>query len=165
MEIDEYQSIKAGFTLIELLVAASLVGLVSVVSVKLLFSTVVSTARQQSIQVTSQDVQVLVDSLTKTLKESKRVIVTSPSEISTEGSTCLTYRLVSHSIEMAEDTAAECVIPTSGFTKLTSDNTYVDSFSITKSDYEISIAVSGHTKDPFGKHDFSYTTSVVKRTD
>lgn len=155
----------AGFTLIELLIAASLVGIVSIVSVKLLFTTVVGKARQESIQMASQDVQVFVDLLTSTVKQAKRVTLASPTEISTEGSVCRAFRLNGDSIEMAEDASSGCLAPTTGFTKLTNENNYVESLVLTKNDYEVEISISGYTKDSFGKHEFSYDTTVVKRTD
>jgi prepilin-type N-terminal cleavage/methylation domain-containing protein len=154
-----------GFTLIELLVAASIMGIVSLISVKLLFSTVMGKARQGSVMVSSGDAQAFLESLSKTVKEAKRINVDSTTEISSEGTVCRTFRKSGEVIEMAEDTSTDCSAPSAGFMQITSTNTHINNLNITKTDGVIDVAVSGYTEDYFGKHDFMYNTTIVKRTD
>lgn len=153
-----------GFTLIELLIAASIIGVISVISVKLLFSTVLSRARQESIQTSNEDARMIMELIGKTTREAKRLTVDTPTELSTEGNVCRTFRLNGTDIEMAEDVTTDCFAPTSGFAKLNGDSTVINSFSIVKNESEIELSLSGSTNDAFGKHDFSFDTVVVKRT-
>src|SRR3989344_6901315 len=119
------QKYNLGFTLIELLVAVAIIGVLSVVSVNLLFSTVLSRARQGSIQSSSEDVRNFISLLSKSVKESNKVDVVSATEIVTTGTICRTFHLEGTSILLAQDNSSGCVPPTAspGDPKITDENT------------------------------------------
>jgi prepilin-type N-terminal cleavage/methylation domain-containing protein len=161
---------KNGFTLIELLVAASIMGIISIVSVKLLFSTVLGRARQNSILTSSEDVRNFVSKLTTAVKEADQINLVSSTELQIEGSTCYTFKMESSSLKYAADDTADCV-PPGTLETVTDSSVEINSpggtipaiFEV--DDSKVDLKLSGKTKDSFGNHEFSYETTVVKRTD
>ena len=163
-------SIKKGFTLIELLIAASILGIISIVSVKLLFSTVLSRARQNSILTSSEDVRNFVSKLTTAVKEADNVNLISSTELQTDGITCYTFKMESGTLKYASDDTADCV-PPSSLEAITDSSVEIYEpggsvppiFAIDGS--KVDLKLSGKTKDSFGNHEFFYETTVVQRID
>ncbi len=160
-------TLKKGFTLIELLIAVGIIGIISVVTVNLLFSTVLNRSRQNSIQYSSEDVRNFMELMSKNIKEANSVDLISPTEIKITGYDCRTFHLEGTSVAMAVDTTSPvCTPPISNSTdpKITDKDTYVDVLNISKSGSTITVVISGKHKDSFGQHDFSYNTLITKRT-
>ena len=161
-----------GFTLIELLVAIAAVGVLATVSVNLLYSTVLSRSRQNSIATSSNDIRGFISGLTKDIKEANLVDVKSATEIRFEvlDDLCKAYYLDDKSIKLAVNEISGCAPPDPdpGTDKsVTSPSTEVAvlEFSPVSSDPEsVNVKISGQSKDSFGTHDFSFETAVVPRT-
>ena len=101
-----------GFTLIELLVAIAAVGVLATVSVNLLYSTVLSRSRQNSIATSSNDIRGFISGLTKDIKEANLVDVKSATEIRFEvlDDLCKTYYLDDKSIKLAVNEISGCFL-------------------------------------------------------
>lgn len=177
---------STGFTLIELLVAISIIGIVSVMSVNLLFTTVISRARQGSIQTTSEDVRNFINLLTQSVKEANTITLVGTTEIGTKqiktsasgtDYICRTFKwsdwLGKKSIVYAEDNSVNCEPPTTGLSPIIDSKTdlndpyytEITSLNISQNDQMITLILSGNHKDPFGQHDFSYNTNISRRLD
>lgn len=159
-----------GFTLIELLVAAAIIGVISIVSVNLLYTTVLTRARQGSIKASSEDVRNIFEDLANSIRQSESASLVGSTQVSikkeiegVEPDVCKTFRLNGNSIEYAEEVNDGCSYPISGFSIITDPNTFVNIFNITQTGNLFEITISGFHKDPFGEHEFNFQTSVVPR--
>lgn len=168
--IKKVDNLINGFTLIELLVAAAIIGVISIVSVNLLYTTVLTRARQDSIKASSEDVRSIFGNLSESIIQSDTVKLVGSTEISTkkevEGADpdiCRTFKLNGTTVELAEDISDGCSYPTSGFLVVTDPNTTVNVFDITETDNLFEITISGTHQDSFGEHDFNFNTSVIPR--
>ncbi len=158
-------NVQQCFTLIELLIAVAIVGVISVASVNLLFTTVLNRARQNSIQYASSDARNLIEIISKSIKQSTNVEA-SGSQLKITATTCRTLHLEGNSVLMATISTPSCVPPSasSGDLKMTDVDTIITSFVVAKIGDSISLLIAGNHKDAFGKHDFSYDTVITKRT-
>lgn len=158
---------KQGFTLVELLIAISIVGIISAVATQLLFDTVTTRSKQQSIENSSDDIQFFVFDITKSIQESKSINIPDAQTIEISKDTeCIKMRYNSPdlSIEKAIDANPPC--NPSLFVKTTQENT-----KITKLDFSpigflpktVNIKVEGSVKDAFGDHPINFETNVMPR--
>jgi prepilin-type N-terminal cleavage/methylation domain-containing protein len=158
----------SGFTLIEVLVAAAIIGVLSVVSIQLLFDTISVKSKQQTLETSSDNAYVVIEQIAKSVKEAKSINVTdSGAKIEIVGRlTCVNYRFnsVDNSVEKAVDSASVC-IPTAYSSISQSD------FKITNLSFSpvgplpsnISILLEGEVKGTMGEHPFSYQTNIYPR--
>jgi prepilin-type N-terminal cleavage/methylation domain-containing protein len=169
-----HKKVIMGFTLIELLVAASIMGIISTVSVKLLFSTVLGKARQNSIQISSDDIRNYVSKLSKAVKEADIIIPVSSSELQIKGNSCYTFKMESGSLKYASDSSSGCTPPSSLETVTNTGDVIYKPGDVVNgkvipsvfevSDSKVDFKLSGKINDTFGKHDFSYNTIITKRS-
>ncbi len=169
MRINRNFQIYKAFTLIELLIAVGIIGIISVVTVNLLFTTVLNRSRQNSIQYGSEDARNFMELISTNVRESTSPVQVNPTLLKTYGTTCRNFRLntSNFAFEIAEDASGSC--NPSLYNRLSDENTTIyapggtipNIFSLNGS--EVSIQISGNHKDPFGKHEFSYNTVVTQR--
>jgi prepilin-type N-terminal cleavage/methylation domain-containing protein len=157
-----------GFTLIELLVAVGIIAVLSVLSTQLLFNTVTSRAKQQSIAESSTAFRSITQTLATSIMEAKKVSVPDISTLKITANTCKTYHYntTNKSLEVAEDINPSCIPPTSGFIRINNPDIEITKLEFTpvvSLSEKVNIVIEGESKNSLGSHPFSFSTTVVPR--
>lgn len=157
-----------GFTLIELLIAVAVIGTLSVVTTKLLFSSVLAKSKQQSIEVSTNTIHLFLAEVTKLIQEAQSVSLPSTNSIEIVNSSgCTRFRYITGSIEKAFDANTPCNATT--YSKVTDNDIKISSLQFSKYPSvsylpnSVAISILGVINDPFGEHPFNYETTVFPR--
>lgn len=158
---------NAGFTLIELLVATVIIGVLSIVSTRLLFDAVTIESKQSTIDTSSDSGYFILEQIARNIRYAKNVNITSNSEIKlTYPSDCINYRFnaTNNIIEKATDSNPPC--NPSGYTAILPDEFFISNLNfspIGMSPENVSIKVEGEVRDSLGIHPVIYETNIVPR--
>ncbi len=151
-----------GFTLIELLVGVAILSGISILSVQMLSDTLSSRAKQISIENTSDNFRLLINTLTKAIQEATNVELENPETLKITGEVCQTIKLESGSIIQEID--QDCMPPAEITQILSKENIQVQSLTFSQNTGSlVNIAIQGVYKDNLGEHPFNYETAVVSR--
>lgn len=161
-------AVNYGFTLIELLIAALIIGVLSIISIQLLFDTVTVKSKEYALTSSSDEAFRLMENFASSLKAAKSIDVKAGGKQVdfTTSDSCVSYRYntANKSIELAEDSIASC--NPSIYIQITSSGFTIDDFSLSPEGAlpeNINIAVEGEIKDPLSSHPFKYETNVFPR--
>lgn len=154
-----------GFTLIELLVAIAILGGISVLNVRLLWDTLATKTKQNSIESSSESFRFLVSTISEAIQSSQSIIITSPSLITIKGTPCRIIRLNGTIAEQATDNTA---CSPSVFKPMNQPEISLQKLQFIASGtppQAVNIIIQGNYKDNLGiGHSFNYSTKVAART-
>ena len=160
-------NILSGFTLVELLVSVAIIGIISMISIQMLYDGVTLRSKQYSLETSSESVRVFLKQISKAIVESKDVEVPTSDKILITGENiCQTFSydgvgkkiLYSkvESVECAEIGSQPIMDPEIEIIDL-SFSPIGDSLSV------VNIEIEGVYKDSLGEHPINYKTSVSPR--
>lgn len=165
-----FTPIKSGFTLVELLVATAILGIISVIGVELLWDTLTTSSKQNSIEVSSENLRTFIDNFTNDIQQAKSISVPDKYTIEITGDTCRTikHNAIQKWIEEAHDQSVPCVPPdsTAFFTKVTQEGVVIDKFEISPTGLlpgTVFFQIEGAYKDSLGEHPIKFRSSVTPR--
>jgi prepilin-type N-terminal cleavage/methylation domain-containing protein len=157
---------KNGFTLIELIVAIGIFGALSLVSVQMLWDTISSRSKQNSIENVSSTIRPILATLAQAIESASQISITG-SQIKITGFPCRTIDLYDYRIWQSIDSSPTCNPPASGTDPLTPlpPTFSVSEFTLTTPSTlnVINITIGVTYKDSLGSHTLYATTSAVKR--
>ena len=164
------KTLVSGFTLVELLVATAIISVISIFGVNLLWDSLTSRAKQDSIETTSESFRTFLVTLTRSVQEANSINIPNTTSIQITGKPCLTirYNLTDKSIEEAIDTTPTCVPPAAGasFIRLTREELKVQKFELSPTGFLpnfISVKIEGLYKDSLGEHPFNFYSTITPR--
>jgi len=161
-----------GFTLIELMVATVIMAAVSLVSVQMLWSTVLVRSKQQSIEDSSDDIRQILSKISKNIVSAKKIISVTDYNMQIVDNSDYCHKIYLQSSVIIESNYSDsgCVniiSPTLNLTsvKITnvSENPPVPLFKKESGNNLITITIVGKIKDNLGEHTISAATSAVPR--
>lgn len=155
-----------GLTLIELLIATAIMGIISLSSVRLLWGTLATRAKQHSIETSSDSSRFLISTITEAIQSSQSIGVSSPfsSSITIKGTPCRIIRLNGNIIEQAIDDNVACNPVT--FKPMNQPEISLQNLKFSPQGTPpkaIKIEMSGVYKDSVTDHPFNYSTTVSVR--
>jgi prepilin-type N-terminal cleavage/methylation domain-containing protein len=159
-----------GFTLVELLVATAIIGIVATISTQLLWDTVTNRSKQDSIEVSSENMRVFINNLTNYIQEADSINIPNDATIEIKANTCRTirYNSADHNIEEAKITSDGCNAPdsTAIFSPLTQQDITINSFGLLPTGPNPSIltlTIAGTYQDLGGEHPLNIVTTITPR--
>jgi prepilin-type N-terminal cleavage/methylation domain-containing protein len=164
LEKGQNQEVK----LIELLVAIGIIGIISVISTQLLWNTVTTRAKQESIEVSSENFRSFIKYLTNSIQEAKSINISNSSTIEIKGTVCRTIHLDAHKIKEAQNTAANCTppVPLASDLPITPVGVDITTFTFSPTGLQpnnVTITIIGKYIDSMGEHPINFVTSVTPR--
>ncbi len=158
---------KQGFTLIELLIASAIMAVISLSSVRLLWGTLATRAKQNSIEASADSSRFLLSTITEAIQSSQSIGISGPSSsITINGTPCRIIRLNGNVIEQAIDNNTPCTFTTVTFKPMNQPEISLSNLTFTPQGIppkSIKIEMSGMYKDLVTDHPFNYTTTVSVR--
>ena len=166
---------NSGFSLIELLVAVAIFAGISLVGVQLLWDTLTTRSKQYAIEGSSDNVRLLVSTLTRSIQSAKNVNVLDAWTVQITGNPCRTILLDNNEkIVEAIDANDPCSPPAAGsgsFNPVTKEEILIKNkqtnlplFSPVGSFSKvITIEMNGIYKDSLGEHPFNFKTTITPR--
>ena len=157
-----------GFTLVELLVAIGIIGIISVISTQLLWNTVTTRAKQESIEVSSENFRTFIKYLTNSIQEAGSINIPNSSTIEIKGKICRTIHLKADKIEEAQSFAANCLPPdtSASYLRVTPVGVELDTYTFSPTGLNpdsVTITIIGIYRDSLGEHPINFVTSVTPR--
>ena len=154
------------FTLIELLVGIVVIGIISLVAMRIIFNMVNYRAKQFAIEDTSDSFRDFISNFTTNVRNASAVTIDgSGSIIEIVGDNCVSYRLNSsvQTIEKSQASASPC---NGSYNRILQDNIKINAFSLSPVGVGVSVVnidIQGSYVDSTEERPFTYTTSVAKR--
>lgn len=165
-----FTPIKSGFTLVELLVATAILGIISVIGVQLLWDTITTFSKQNSIEASSENLRTFIDNFTNDIQEAKSISVPNSNTIEITGNICRTikYNPTQKWIEEAQDKSIPCTPPdsTALFIKVTQEEIVINRFEISPTGLlpeTVFFQIEGFYKDSLGQHPIKFSSNVTPR--
>jgi prepilin-type N-terminal cleavage/methylation domain-containing protein len=157
-----------GFTLVELLVATVIIGIIATISTQLLWDTVTNRSKQDSIEISSENMRTLVNNLTNYIQEADSIDITSPGEIKIKSDICRTYLFdsIEKNIKMAEDNSLPCEPPDPATSSITQKGVEIDNFTLSPTGTNpsvITLTIIGNYNDSLGEHPINIVTTITPR--
>lgn len=159
---------KNGFTLVELLVAVAILGIISTISVQMLYDGVTLRAKQYSLETSSESIRTFVKQISTSIIGSKNISISADhSKIYITGEeVCETYAFADQTIKYSNMTGDTCTPPESVVPYLLNEEITISDlsfFSEGDPPRVVNIYLEGVYKDSLGDHPIKYMTSVTPR--
>lgn len=159
-----------GFSLVELLVATAIIGIISVIGVQLLWDTLTTFSKQNSIEASSENLRTFIDNFTNDIQEAKSISVPNSNTIEITGDICRTvkYNPTQKWIEEAYDRVVPCTPPDSSalFVKVTQEEILIDKFEILPVGLlpkTVFFQIEGFYRDSLGEHPIKFSSNITPR--
>jgi len=159
--LQNIKKIKLGFTLIELLVGIAIIGVLSVVALRMIFNIVNYRSKQFAIEDTSDSFRSFISEFSYEVRSSGSVTIPSTDyiEISRMDS-CTSYHYNGVTIERSDSDSGVC---NTSYAQVLQNNIKITEFTPVIDGDFINISIKGVYSDSIGSRDFTYKTSVTKR--